>query len=445
MTLALALLAVAALLPLGAVLVHRPQRGVLVLAALVPFDGLLLLVPHPPLVAGWKEALVASVLAATFVAPTQARGGPGRRLPDWLLPAAGLVVLGAVSALVVGGVQSAQGMKIGYFYLLLLWVLWRCPLTHRDRDRLVSVLMVAGLVTAVVGLAQQVAGDAALRALGYEYDTTIRTTGGILRSFSTFNQPFAFGLFLMLVLLIGIPVALRDRTRPRNLAFLLVTPVLVAGLLSSTVRSAILGLLAGMVFLAVHRHRNLAHLLGPVLIAALLVPTSVYSALLSAESLDDRTTGWDRMVDVALSAPFGVGIGATGSAAEKTTEVAGNTAGTLFAPEWDAGYQPDNHYVKTLLELGPLGLWLLVLLLLATFLAARRASVHGTGPDAGLAAGLAATIVAAAAASGFATYFEIFPMDVYFWLGLGVLAGLPSGPARESPAAPSRAVPRGRP
>lgn len=425
-TLVAVVLAVAATAgPLVIALVQRPQRGVLLLAALVPFDGLLLLVPHPPVVAGWKEALVVAVLAATFV-PTQARAAPGRRLPDWMLPVAGLVLLGAVSAVVVGGVQAAQGMKIGFFYLLLLWALCRCPVTGRDRDRLVSILMVAGLVTALIGLAQQVVGDSALRDLGYDYDSTIRTTGGILRSFSTFNQPFPFGLFLMLVLLVGLPVALGDPTRRRNMLFLLVSPLLVAGLLSSTVRSAILGLAVGLVFLTVHRYRGFVHLLGPALIAVLVVPVSVYQALLSADSLADRTTGWDSMIDVALSAPFGVGIGATGSAAEKTTEIDASGAGTLVTPGWSAGYQPDNYYVKMLLEFGPLGLWLLVLLLLTAFLAARRTSLDVAGPDSALAAGVAASIVGAAVASGFATYFEIFPMDVYFWLLLGVLAALPA-------------------
>jgi hypothetical protein len=68
----LATLAVVA--PLGVALTRRPQRGLLVLAALVPFDGLLLLVPDlPALAAGWKEALVLSTLAATFVAPASVR------------------------------------------------------------------------------------------------------------------------------------------------------------------------------------------------------------------------------------------------------------------------------------------------------------------------------------------------------------------------------------
>ena len=44
------------------------------------------------------------------------------------------------------------------------------------------------------------------------------------------------------------------------------------------------------------------------------------------------------------------------------------------------------------------------------------------GYDAALATGVGASVLAAATVSLFATYFEVFPMDVYFWLLLGVVA-----------------------
>ena len=192
----------------GLLLLRRPQRGVLVLAALAPFDGLLLLVPHPPLADGWKEALVLATLAAAVLRPD--RVAPRVR-PGWLVALVGLALLGAGSAVFVGGTQALLGMKINFFYLLLLPILWRCPFTARDRDRLVTVLMVTGTITAVVGLWQQVVGGAALNDLGYAWNETIRTAGGLLRSFSTFNQPFPFGLFQMLVLLVaGVGLFERD-------------------------------------------------------------------------------------------------------------------------------------------------------------------------------------------------------------------------------------------
>lgn len=98
---ALPLAALAVLVPLALALAHRPQRGLLLLAALVPFDGLLLLAPRlPPLAAGWKEALVLVTLGASFVAPARARSATKRPLPGWAPAVAGLLVLGLTSALV---------------------------------------------------------------------------------------------------------------------------------------------------------------------------------------------------------------------------------------------------------------------------------------------------------------------------------------------------------
>lgn len=433
--LALLLLVALQLLALGALAVlGRPQRGVLALALLVPFDGLLLLVPHPPLVEGWKEGLLLVTAAAALLAPA---GPPGRRLPPWAAALAGLVLVGALSALAVGGTQALLGMKINFFWVLLVPVLWRCPLTSRDRDRLVTGLMATGTLAAAVGVLQQVVGQEALAAIGYEYNTTIRTAGGLLRSFSTFNQPFPFGLYVMVVLLVGVPVALAEPRRLRNRLFLLVTPLLVVGMLSSIVRAAIAGLVVGGVWLWLHRYRRLAHVVPLVLAAALFVPAAVYGPLLSSTSLGQRSTGWAATADEVLSAPLGNGIGASGSAAEKTALVSGSEAST---------YQPDNYYFKTAYELGPLGLWLLVLVLVSAFAHARSLSAalaRASPRDAALAAGTAAGVLAAAVASLVATYFEIFPLDLLFWLFLGVLPSLQAAsPSSPSPSVPAAAASR---
>lgn len=433
------------LVVVGLLLRARPQRGVLALALLAPFDGLLLLVPHPAVVDGWKEALVLATLGAAVIAPASVRHlSPGRPRPGWAPALLGLLLLGTGSALLVGGLQGVIGMKVNFFYLLLLPALWLCPLGARDRDRLVSLLMLTGVLAAIVGLTQQALGGEALNRLGYEYNTTIRTAGGLLRSFSTFNQPFPFGLYEMLVLLVGIPVALTEPGRRRNRVFLLATPLLVVGMLSSIVRAAILGLVVGAVFLWWHRHRVLAHIVPVLLAVALFVPAAIYVPLLSPTSLGQRSAGWSQTFGEVLAAPFGNGIGASGSAAEKAAQVAG------LRPET---YQPDNYYFKTAYELGPIGLWLLVLVLVAAFGAARRAgdaleTAARDDPvvavearrDAALAAGIAASVLAAAASSIVATYFEIFPLDLFFWLLLGVLPSLtPASRTPPSPSAPAAA------
>jgi hypothetical protein len=395
----------------------RPQRGVLLLAALVPFDGLLLLTHPPSFVNGWKEALVLLTFGAALVAPHSARATGDRRLPAWLPAIAGLGLVALVSAILVGGLQAAVAIKIGFFYLLVFAIVWRCPLDARERDRLVTILMAVGCVTAAVGIAQQLLGQERLAALGYEYNVTIRTAGGFLRSFSTFNQSFPFALFLMLVLLVGLPIALTDPRRLRNRLFLLGLPVYGLGLLSTIVRAAWLGLAVGLLYLGLRRFRSLLLPLPLALVALLFLPSSLGAAALSSSSSRERVGLWESNVATVLAHPLGVGIGASGSASEKSAQLAGSDASI---------YQPDNYYYKTLYELGLLGLWLLLLLLVSAFLAVRGAAAQLSGVDAALAEGVAASVLAAAVVSTVATYFEIFPMDVYFWLLLGVVATCPA-------------------
>lgn len=434
-----------AVLPVGAWLLNRPQRGVLLLCALLPLDGLLLVVPGGGAAGPWKELLLLLVLAATFWAPQSARRSSGDPVPSWAGVLFGYVAIGALAAVLTGGVAGLWGFKIGYFYALVPLILWRCPLSGVDRDRLVTVLMTTGLFTAAVGLGQQVLGADRLHNLGYEYNTAIRFSGSLLRSFSTFTQPFPFGLFLCLVLLVGIPVALADVRRLRNMMFLVLTPVLVVAMASSVVRGAFLCAAVGALVLAVWRYRLLVHGLIPLLVALVLLPPAVLSAFLSSSSLDQRASGWSTVADRVTGAPWGNGLGITGAAAEKALEFGARPTDVLMVG--GQRYQPDNQFVKTAIELGVVGLWVLLLVMAALVVAgirvARSSELAARHADRALAEGIVAATVGIAAASTVATYLEIFPLDFYFWLFVGVILCLdrPSTSTR-SPSDPAEAASR---
>jgi len=415
-------LALAGLVVLVLALVDRPQRGILLLACLVPFDGLLLLVPHPGLVDGWKEGLVLLTFVASLLSPGSV---PWRQLhlPVWAAPTGGLLLLAMVSAAFLPTTQGLQGLKIGYFYVLVALIVLRNPFTARDRDRLVTLLMATGILTAAYGIAQQAIGHPRLAAMGYSYNEAIRAAvGGYLRSFSSFNAPFGFGLFMMMVLLVCGSVALAQPRRMRNAIFLACSPLLLAAMMASFVRGAYLGLVIGGALLVAVRFRGL--LLGLPLALAILInlPAGIRDSVFSSRSLGERSTGWSGITDEILSHPFGIGIGTSGSAAEKVATLTDSRTPT---------YQPDSHYVKMLLELGVLGAWLFVLVLVCALAVALITTYNSVDPDAALALGIGASFLAAIAASAVSTYFEIFPMDAYFWLFLGVLACIPrSGSTR---------------
>jgi hypothetical protein len=424
---ALLALALAAIAVLGAWwIVQRPQRGVLVLAVAAPLHGLLLIAPVPAIAERWKEGVVALMVVGAFAARRPTRSVP----TPWATALFAFLALSVGHGLVQADTAAIAALKIGFYYALALLAIWRCPLTKVDRDRFVTALVVVGVFCALVGLAQQVVGDVRLAELGYEYNSAIRTSGGFLRSFSTFNQPFPFGLYVAMVVLVCLPVAVQDPRRWRNRLFLWSLPVLLVGMATSIVRGAFLAVIVGGLYLASRWRRQLAHGAVLAVICGLaLLPTGFASSAFSSSSLGDRTTGWTAGLPFIREKPFGHGIGTAGAAAEKALAIEGQLpeveteTETVSRPS-ELGYQPDNYYVKTLFEMGPIGLWIFAVFLAGVFLTASRTSRVAQGFDRALAVGITAHVVGLAAASLVATYFEIFPMDLFFWILLGTLLSI---------------------
>ncbi|GGK33509.1 O-antigen ligase family protein [Nocardia camponoti] len=404
----------------------RPQRGVLLVAALVPFNGLLLIAPEWMRVDGWKEGLLLLTLAVAAFVPHR-DNQPRPALPWWPIAAA-LLVFGVSSAFLTAGKLGLFGIKITFFYLLVVpLILYLRPFTSRDRDVLVTIMMIESVGIALFGLAQQAIGADGLAQMGYEHNVTIRFAGGLLRSFGTFNQPFPFAFYLVMVLLVGGSVALAAPGRARNRAFLFCTPILVAGVAASVVRAAIVGLVVGALVLAVVRYREhlKALLIGTgvlVLIAGGAASSSARSSLLSSDSLAAREMGWRVVTRTVGSHPFGDGLGSTGAAkaAQLVAELGPMAENLPYATGevqiYGRPYQPDNYYVKLLIELGPVGVWLFVAIMVVIYLLSMRTARTVSGNDSALALGVGASVLACAVASVASSYFEIFPSDFYFWL-----------------------------
>lgn len=428
---------------------RRPQRGLLLTAALTPFNGLLILLPDGTVPAWWKEALLALTLLCAL-ARARRDELPRMNIPWWPAVVA-LVVIGVVSAVIAFGALAYLPVKITFFYAIIIVIAWLAPLTASDRDHLVTILMVAGIINAAYGIAQQALGVDTLVAMGYEYGQQVRNAGDLLRSFGTFHQPFPYGLFLMITILVGSAVALAEPRRLRNRIFFWCIPLLLVGQALSVVRASYLGLALGLLTLGIIRYRKLLYGLGigavlGVPLALVAVPPATLSTVLSSDSYNTRASGWETTWDSILENPFGQGLGASGSAAEKLVSgsvqlpeslrarIDGDTAYAFGIP-----YQPDNYYLKLLIELGPIGLWLFVVFLVVVLASAVSTCREATtSVDAGLAAGIGSMVVAAAAASSVSTYLEIFPLDVYTWLFVAVLAGIPRRSPPESGTADAR-------
>lgn len=393
--------------PAGLWIAQRPQRGILLLVATVPYWGLDAILPIP---SGWKEAIALYTLLWTLFS-IAFKPRPRYPMPRVVQPFVGYLVVALLSALLIRGAQAEIGLKIGFFWVLMAVMVWLRPLDARERDHVVTIMMVNAVITALVGLAQQAVGASRLVSLGYEYNTTVRFTGHFLRSFSTFRLPFDFGFYLALVIVIGTSVSLREPRRVRSILFFISLPVITAGLLFSFVRGAYLVVGIGLLYLAVTRYRWLFLGVPVALLLLLLVPGQYATPTLGSSSFGQRSQSWTDNTSTIFD-PIGHGIGATGSAGAKvvaTLKVDSNV------------YQPDNQYFKTIYELGVLGLYFFIFVLVAALLTTRSASTRLSGRDQALAEGLSAQILGVMAACFVATYFEIFPMDFFFWLLLGIV------------------------
>ena len=392
--------------------VIRPQWGVLGLAALLPFHGLLLIAPVAT--DFWKEA---AVLAIILACPFARRTGRDRTVvAPWLPPLILLVPLGVVSALVAFGTEALFPVKIAFFYVALALIVVWFPFDRTDKDRFITILFATGFVSALYGLWQQMVGPYALAEMGYVWDEQIRSAGPLLRSFGPFNQPFPFGLFLMLVIILGAAAALAEPRRLRSRLFLLACPVLAAGLVLSVVRASLLGLVVGLAVLGALLYRRLLVWMAAAAVVGIPGAVAVSEALgsplletlVSGSSLAERGDHWSVNIPQILVNPLGTGLGTTGSSAAKVWE-GHDPAHPL--------YQPDSNYMKLLLEVGPIGLVLYGAVVALMVLTLTRMIPHLRDPlERGVAAGAAAATVAACAAAFFSTYLEIFPMDAYFWL-----------------------------
>ncbi len=410
-------LAIAIIVPTAIASYRRPQRGILIFVAILSVDGVIKGLGGESL-GVWKQAFIGALLVLTFLCPPEARSPGHRKLPGWVPAFTGLLGLGLLSAIFLVDSTTAQvGLRISYFSVLLALVVWRCPLDRTERDHLVTLFVGLGIFTSVVGIWQQFVGHEYLHNLGYQYDDQIRfTTGFTLRSFSTFDIPFSFGFFLMLVILICLPMAMADPRRLRNKVFFLSLPLISIALLYTFVRGAMLGLAVGLLYLAFHRYKLLVFGLPFVLIAALFIPSGAVltTAVFGSNSLGDRTTSWSDRFEQIVEHPFGTGIGTTGAAADRTAKLKNTDQALVF--------QPDNSYLKVTFELGVFGLWLLILMLISMFLYTRNVEKRLIGIDQDFVAGVSAQWLAIMASCLVATYLELVPMDQLFWLMIAIVA-----------------------
>src|ERR687884_624666 len=305
-------------------------------------------------------AAILATLAVLVLEPSKARR---RLLPDrWVILAVGLL-LGLYVVNVGGGhgIAWAQGLRLTAEPLLLLVAGLALPRPGRTLRYAAVSFVATACVAAVYGLWQQAVGKWALVGYGYSFSSQVRSYNNHLRSFGTFDDPFAYAAFLLFAIAI-----LLFWTR-RSALTLACGGLLLCGLAVSFVRTAALIVVAlGGLWLARKGFASSSVLILAAAIAssgAILITgagateTTSYQAGSTSLTLNGRTSAWRTALGPPSGWPFGRGVGEVGTAAYRTSYklVAGPTSKAGASAR-----AVDSGYLATIADVGLVGLAVLI-------------------------------------------------------------------------------------
>jgi hypothetical protein len=428
----------------------------------LPIYGLLLYLPFSgiPILAayGHRPVKIAALLAKDLLFVLPAYAGflyayrrtwrawlPDRNLVRVILLLSLLVVVQALNPELPNRMTGLIGIKIWLFYIPLLVLGFHLVRTRAEAVRVLGLMCLVALVPAVVGLGEAALvygghaqtvynayGPAAASATQGFTQLDIQGGGALRRIPSTFSFVHQYYVFVSIMIALtyawwrGFARARRARLFRAGVYVLMLAATFSSGQRGAFVFVPILVLLiAALEFETIGR--------AAVLRAA--VPLVVLVAVIGA--VGTSVGGLARHVTHLLHAEFGdLVIGGTRDAVHLTWLGLGSgidSIGSRYAvgssSQWTAvaGRWYESWYVKTWLELGVVGL--VLVLVLWVMLLRRGLAIHRGLHDRGLKI-LAAVLVAILAWTMLydvkAQYADLDPLNVYFWLLAGILLKLPA-------------------
>jgi O-antigen ligase len=443
---------VAALLALVVVLLasRRPDRSLLVLIIVLPFQGLVLAqlyawgIPAAfvrPL-SSWKETLALGVV----VAGVQGYRASGRRLDR--LDRLGLAYVAIVGAYALaprlfapgaptdGSARSLAFRQIAGFVILLL-AARHARLPSNFASRAANVVMIVGAVVAVIAVYEYFFSDAwnsfvvdNVKYIRYQLEilhtspwslTDVRrygTVGGqqVVRVGSVFLDPLPAGFFLILPFAVAIERRLRGGLRSR--AGMALVVVIGAALVLTQTRAALIAALI-VVFLAVRhvegRTLNRRFQFALIFAAALILALPAISATGLSQRVTTTTSGQDPSSIDHLDS-FWKGVHAVG--AEPLGHGVGTSAG--IGQRFGSATITENSYLQVGIETGLIAMLVFAALTVAMVRRLRRSARHA---DLGTSAIRSAGFGLAVGAFLLHTWSELAVAWV-FWVLAGAAIGI---------------------
>ncbi len=369
--------------------------------------------PIPVLSSLWDELMLAGGLVLVSVRLIFGDTGRRTRLTK---PILAMVLAGAAYLILDLTTLSIniEGFRAMFQYMFVFFVAFYLTDRPEQARDLLSVLVVIGFLMALFGIYQWIVKAP---MLGRWIDATeaVRT-----RVFSITTSPNALGSQMAMLTPIALGLFMQEKNWAKKILWLGAAGAMAVCLVFTFSRGAWLAFAGAIALTGILYDRRIL-IAGVIagIIAVIFVPAvnQRIAYLFTPEYLmksaqSGRISRWLEAYDQMRNNPlFGVGLGHFGGA------VASRHYGTFYV---------DNYYIKTLAEMGLVGLSLFLWLILTTLKEGYVSMKRLSSPRLRfMAAGMFAGLLAIVLHNGVENIFEIPYLNIYFWLVAGLLAALP--------------------
>lgn len=370
--------------------------------------------PIPLISALWDDLLM--LLGLSLVVLRLLFGDPRRK--TGLTKTIFYVVLIGIAYIVLDVTSlsvNIEGFRAIFQFMFVFFIAFYLNDRPEHTKALLSIAVLVGSLLALHGIYQWVFK---VPMPAHWVDTT--ETGVRTRSFSILGSPNSLGSYMAMLTPISLGLFMQEKQWSKKLLWLAAAAVLAACLIFTFSRGAWLALAGAIAVIGIMYDRRLL-IVGFIaaILAAVFVPAVSHRIiyLFSPEYLmksaqSGRISRWFEAYDQMRSNPlFGSGMGHFGGA------VAKRNFNTVYV---------DNYYLKTMAEMGLLGLTAFIWLMLRTIREGYNSLKSLASPETKfMALGMFGGLLAIILHNAVENIFEIPYLNTYFWLIAGLLLALP--------------------
>lgn len=316
-----------------------------------------------------------------------------------------------------------EGLRVVIQYMFWFFAVTQLLKTPKGAKRIINIVLLTALFVALYGIYQFIAGVEIPSNWVDQAEGKVRT-----RAFSIFTTPNMLAGYLSLLIPVSVGMFFAEKDRMRKAYYGIVTVCMGLALLFTLSRSGWIFCFCALLFYVWMKNRKfivpMILCMAAFFVLALIVMPSVANRILylfspsyyASSSAGGRIYRAVKGIELFKQHPlFGMGLGQFGGSVALSHKL-NNT------------FSMDNYYLKTLVEMGIVGLIALVVLLYNTFIHCYRALARISDPEqkewaTGILAGLVCVILYNLTEN----MLEIPLLSSYFWMFAGIIMFLAYG------------------